>query len=364
MGIGARSARASVVLIATVQVGAVAQTGTGQGLESPVVGELPEGRARWMELVVLHQERDSSWEDRKAKLTELANAEPDRWTADFLLCIACGEASFEGELEGAIARVRGVVDSHGDSGSSVRGWHAARGCVVDESHSLLMSSRFIGAKGDALGHNHLEILGYAGHLEEAPVTVRDAALLIVAGMTLARGDTLGAKSVYEQQLGVASETLGNLAQRDREAGGSEYGHYIANQFPWEMEPIWRPEYSAAIRLTGLYEARGNSAKAIGMAETVANSVSPDGWFPSLNLMAARKLAKLGSGEKALAQYDLALTGLSQRIQKRIQRKAQLFELGYLAKGPDFVSWEDEVLRQSGWQAVLDGLSAEIAQQSD
>ena len=155
-----------------------------------------------------------------------------------------------------------------------------------------------------------------------------------------------------------------MARWDREAGGSEYGHYIANQFPWEMEPIWRPEYSAAIRLTKLYEAQGNSARAIRMAETLANSVSPDGWFPSLNLMAARKLAQVGSGEKAGLQYDLALRGLSRRVQERIQRKAHLFELGYLAKGPDFVSWEDEVLGQSGWQAVLDGLRAEIAQQSE
>ena len=186
-----RSAGVSVVLIAAVHVGGVAQTGTDQGSESPVVGQLAEGRARWMKLAALHKERDSSWEDRKARLTELANAGPDRWTADFLLCLACGEASFEGNLEAAIARVHGLVDSHGDSGSSVTGWSAARGCVVDESHSLLMSGRPFGESGEALGHSQLEILGYAGHLKEAPVTVRDVALLIVAGMTLARGDTLG-----------------------------------------------------------------------------------------------------------------------------------------------------------------------------
>ena len=362
MPMGSRSASVGVFLITTVMsVEGVAETGTG-GVAA-VSGQLPEGRPRWLMLAALHQDREASWVERKTKLTELANAEADRWTADFLLCIACGEASFEGNLEAAIDRIRALADSHGDFASSVQGWTATRGCVVDESHKLLMASRPFGAEV-ALGHSQLEVLRYAQHLEEAPVTVRDVALLIVAGMTLARGDTLGAIAAHEQQLDVPSETLRDLARLDREAAASEYGHYIANQFPAEMEPVWRPQYSAAMRLTALYEARGDSARAIQMAEALATAVSHDGWFPSVNLVAARKLSQLGSAERAQMQYDLALSGLSRRIEKRIRRKAELFELGFLAKGPDFVSWEDEVLNQSGWQAVLDGLAGEIPGHSE
>lgn len=302
------------------------------------------------------RDADAAWDERRAALTTASVGGDVELAVSAALCLACGRASFEDDVAGALARVREIAETHGDKGTVVRGWSPSRGCVISEAWIALAPRKPFGRDGslDALER---ETIAYFEHLQRVPVSVGHVAMGICAAMSLAQEDT--AEAIVQLERAVIDQwpALEEAVLEDRIASGMGSGYYIGNVFPLEAQPIWRPQYSAAVSLASLYAERGESRKSLHIVRELAAAVSPDGWYPRINEIAAGRLEAAGMYAEAAAQYRLAARGTETKIAEQIRRKGTLFSEGLMAKGPDFVSWDHEVRVASGWQAVVDALAA-------
>lgn len=315
----------------------------------------------WKYLLVNYAYADKVkyWPERKAALQIVINRFPDsRWADDAALFLAGGQASFEGDMKGAIAALKQVMEKYPSEHTIVSRWEYGRGCGLDEAWLMcrgglvfLNPDRSIRERRPfdrygKISQEKREILVYFDHLGKYPRLTKDVAQLMIADMLVTQGDVAGA--IAELKAIIARyPNLAAITATDREAANKTDGYLIGHGFHGNS-PIWRPQYSAYIRLMNLYQSQGKKAKAIATGLALASSCSPDGWHLNINRTVGDFLATNSRWAEAEKQYQLALKGYRKVVENTISRRESFGD----PPPPGSVSWRQQILEEWGMGAKL------------
>lgn len=323
----------------------------------------------WGNLISYYGYSDKSryWPERKASLQAIIEKYPEsRWADDAALCLAGGQASIEGDIDGAIAAIRQIIAQYPDGHSIIAYWDLEKGCVLDESwlmwqggvvsfnsENSISSSKPYDRDGK-ISLQEREILTYFAHLQKYPILTKDVAQWIIALMLLEQHDSLRAISELEAIIN-RSSYLASISAADRKTASDSDGFLIARDAVRNKYPIWRPQYSAYMDLMPLYKYQGDLNKAVNIGLEWASMYSSDGWYWPWNQRVGGICAEADRWKEATEQYQIALQGVKDFTTERISRLELLFEQGYMMKPSDFVSWEHQVLEKEGWNQKIDEL---------
>ena len=216
-------------------------------------------------------------------------------------------------------------------------WLSHRDLVLLNPDGSIRWSRPFGRDGK-ISREEREILMYFEHLEKYPRLTKDVAQWIIAQMFCHQGDFVRAISELEAMI-ARYPNLAAITAADSEAANKPYGYLIGHEFPDESRPIWRPQYSAYIRLMDLYQSQGEKAKAVTTGLALASNCSPDGWHWDINRRVGDLCAKNDRWAEAEKQYQLASKGCRKVIEDFISRKEALRE----PPPPGSVSWRQQIL---------------------
>ena len=140
------------------------------------------------------------WNEIKTALEDIVNNYPEsEFIDDALLMLACEKASSEGDIQGAIADLRVLMDRYPMSHTVVMFWEPSRGYIFDHDWmELLLTYAGMPLDNDGfISANERAVLTYFEHLEKYPRLTKDTAQLIIAKMLEHQGNKNGAISELE-----------------------------------------------------------------------------------------------------------------------------------------------------------------------
>lgn len=299
----------------------------------------------WKKLLVnyFYAEHRRFWPERKKALEEILAKFPEsRWADDAALVLACGKASFEDDLNGAIAELEKVAEKYPTGHTIVVLWDPQDGCRYDDTWLAWQGSLvFLNPDGSVrttkpfqrhgeISHLEKESLNYFHHLDKFPRSTMVTAQLFISQMLALKGDLAGAAAVLEEIVTVAGNYLPKLNRADRLAASQPGGYHIRNFDT-------RPEYRAYISLIGYYEKLQQLDKANATAEKLISSCTQDGWFWKINRYIGDYYQRHEAGALAEKQYRLALDGL-------LKHKADVARRNKLVQGSEIPEqfWQNNI----------------------
>jgi tetratricopeptide (TPR) repeat protein len=284
----------------------------------------------WTKLLVRYTDSDhlGAWPQRKAALESLLREHPDsRWADDAAMLLACGRASLEGDLNGAIGDLERIVERYPEGQTVVDRWDLERGCLLDETWLLWQGGlAFLDKDGrirtakpfdrdGEISAGEREALAYFDHLEKYPRATSVMARLLIAELQAHSGNPSASIKTLLDLVTDADAYLRLITRADRAVGRSADGYHVRNL-------VNRPEYGAYIYLARQYVKQRQSDQAIEIADRFVERYSQDGWLWPMHRQLADIYARSGRYEQAERQRTLALQGLSaheKTIRKRDQR---------------------------------------------
>jgi len=311
----------------------------------------------WKYLLVnyFYADRTIYWPERKEALQKVIEEFPDsRWADDAALLLAGGQASIEGDINGAINRLKNIIHDYSSENTVITGWDLGKGCRLNEawlmwapSIALLNPDRTIRAsypfdQDGMISILEKEALIYFDHMEKYSIPTKYVAQLVIASMLQAQGDTSGAISELENLINGYSD-IHTINKADRETASKPGGYLIACEPPFHMNPVWRVQYATYQLLINLYQLQGEQEKAVTTGLALVLLCSPDGWYWNINRHVGDICAKNDQWVVAAEQYELALQGVRNLVEVQAQRLQALYEAGYMMKPDGFISWEDQAL---------------------
>ncbi len=315
------------LLLAAAPPGAGGQQGAGaeERWDLTMIREAPQ----WQPLLAAYPYADHRrfWPERKAALESILERHPDsRWADDAALCLACGRASYEGDLAGAAAETERIAAAWPEAQTVVDRWDPEADCRFDETWLMWQGSLvFLDQDGSprsvkpfdrdrVIDSLEQESLTYFGHLERYPRSTAAVARWLGAQMLLAAGERDRAADRLADLAAAASRYLPRVLAADRRAAAAPDGFLILRQPP-------RPEVEAVLALAAERQRQGRTEDAHAAAGILAGIAPGD-----LPWSAHRRLGDLyhqaASPDLAEARYGLALGALEsfrQADEARIQR---------------------------------------------
>lgn len=289
----------------------------------------------WKNLLVNYgyAEHQRFWPERRAALRKIINEYPNsRWADDAALILACGKASFENNISGAIADLKIIADRYPDGMTIVTHWDPDDGCKFDEVWLMWQGGLvFLDPEGTIrtakpfdrdgeISQLEGEGLAYFRHLEIYPVATAVMAHLFRSQMLERRGDRTGAILALKNIVENSTEYLGVVSRADKIAASESDGYHIRSL-------VRRPEYRAYVSLIAHYERQEKMDEAVAVADTLCSLYGKDGWLWSMNRNIGDFYQRQGFESKAKEQYQLSLTGL-------LLYKEDIEKRGKLVKGTD------------------------------
>ncbi len=317
----------AALLLAAAPPGAEGQQGAGteERWDLTMIREAPQ----WQPLLTAYPYADHRrfWPERKAALESILERHPDsRWADDAALCLACGRASFDGDLAGAAAEMERIAAACPEAQTVVDRWDPEADCRFDETWLMWQGSLvFLDPDGSprsvkpfdrdrVIDSLEQESLTYFGHLERYPRSTATVARWLGARMLLAAGERDRATDRLDGLAAAASRYLPRILAADRLAAAGPDGFLILRQPP-------RPEVEAVLALAAERQRQGRTEDALAAAGILAGVAAQD-----LPWSVHRRLGDLyrqaARADLAETRYDLALEGLEsfrQADEARIQR---------------------------------------------
>ena len=309
----------------------------------------------WRNLLIKHTlaNKNEFWVERQAAfnkvITDYSNS---NWADDAALMLVGERAVIENNIDDAITDLREIILNYSTESTIVTGWDYTRGCEISEAWLMYAPSLVLINKNDSViarpynrdGRISIvehEQLAYFNHLENYPQLTKDVAHYIIALMLKRNNDIDGAINELEILLS-AYPDLSVIRNIDYSAYQQQYGYLIGSVPPYDNSPIWRVQYSASVLLINLYIQQNNIKDATKIADKLSVQVTYDGWYWGLNRYLGDFYAKNNSVNKAILEYDRAIQGLNNKIERDAERLPILYDNGYLIKPKNFISWEDAV----------------------
>ncbi len=322
--------RLSLAVLSLVLLGLLGSAVAAEG-ERWDLGML-EDASIWVKLLMEYgnAEHQEAWPQRKAALQEIVELYPEsRWADDAALILACGKASFEDDVYGAISDLEAVIEQYPYDQTVVEQWAPDTGCRFDETWlmwagSLAMlgpdgsaiTARPFGAHGE-IYHTEQEALAYFEQLETCPRSTKVMAQLLIAQILGDNGDRDSAAHVLEEIVGNSFAYIGIVSAADRIAASQDDGYYVRTL-------VNRPEYRAFLLLIDHYQQQGEAYRAADLAWQWVDLCSPDGWLWSIHRHLGGFFARSDMSYEAQEQYHLALTGLD-LFQRDIELRRQFVD---------------------------------------
>lgn len=299
------------------------------GLERWDIQMVKEARV-WYNLLTnyYYAERQRYWTERKAALEKIVREFPDsRWADDAALILACGKASFENNVNGAIAGLKKVAEQYPDGQTIVSHWYPHDGCRFDDTWLMWQGGLvFLNPDGTIrvakpfdrdgqISQLEREALAYFEHLARYPRATKVIAQLFISEMLSQKGDRTGAVAVLKKIVTNSAQYLALISRADRIAASRPDGYYIRRL-------VRRPEYQAYLSLIGYYEKQDELDKAVEIADTLFKLCSKDGWLWSVNRHLGDFYDRHGLRSRAEEQYRLALAGL-RKFEEDMEKRSKL-----------------------------------------
>lgn len=280
----------------------------------------------WKPLLVKYSEADhaKNWPERRKALEAVVTSHAtSQWTDDAQLALACGIASFENDVPGAIKLLDRIIADYPDATTVVIDYRPDFGCELDakwimaqgglvflnDDGTVRMSKPF--DKDGKIGEPEQEMLVYFDHLQRHPRKTKVVAELIKAELLHHAGQDDKAIVILDGIIADARKTIAETSAADRNAAQGQYG--------WQIRCMWRPEYEAWRMRAGLL-AKDEPQKSTALITELARTVSPDGWHWQLNKVAGELARKNKQDATATEQYELAAKGLQSAIKKDHDRE--------------------------------------------
>ncbi len=271
----------------------------------------------WTHLLTgyVNADHQRAWPQRKSALQLILSRYPDsRWADDAALTLACGRASLENDLPGAIADLERIAEQYPDAQTVIDRWDPDLGCRFDETwlarlgglvsidpEGTIRKTRPFDRDGE-IDHREQEALRYFSHLARYPRSTRAMARLLGSHLLLAQGDAPRAVAMLESMVEDADAYLSALNRTDRIAVSRDDGFLCRNLFG-------RPEYHAYLMLAQEYQRQGKTEATLKSASTLVQRYSSDGWLWWINREVADLYRNAGRSDLADEQYSLTLKGL-------------------------------------------------------
>jgi tetratricopeptide (TPR) repeat protein len=285
----------------------------------------------WKNLLVNYAYADHKkfWPERKKALETILEQFPEsRWADDAALVLACGKASFENNMDGAISALKKVAEIYPYGRTIVVEWDPQDGCRFDDTWLMWQGSLvFLNPDGTARTskpfHRYGEIsplekeaLAYFNHLDQFPRSTKVTAQFFISEMLGLKGDKVGAVAVLEEIVSRSASYLPQINKADRGAASQPEGYYTRGL-------TTRPEYRAYFSLIGYYEKLKKIDKAKAAAVNFYNSCSSDGWLWAFNRYMGDFYERHNLWKQAEEQYQTALKGLMMLKGEVEKRKKQV-----------------------------------------
>jgi hypothetical protein len=270
-------------------------------------------------------DRKALWPETSAALRSILQIEGDgQWDDEAALCLACGKASFEDDIDGAIAGLEDAARRYSGRQTVVEGFNMHVGYLfsqtwmkwapgiarMDESGEVTWSRPF-DKHGSLDSPVHREALAYFNHMDSHPRDASVVAKVFTAQLLISRGDVAGAEKVLEGLIGNGEE-IGRLGAADREAASKPDGFLIKG--------LWRPEYAACHYLIYCRERLYGKDAGTETALRLVRLCSADGWlWRGMNRAIGDRCSAEGCWKEAREQYELALSGCRAEVSYREDR---------------------------------------------
>ncbi len=312
------------------------------------------------------------WQEQRPILEQLAMEPGSEWADEAMICLACGLADFEGDLDSGIELLRSGIERFNNEQTVIESWNFGRGCEFDYVwmlHASLLVA-FDGAKIDTskpLDWNGLEdqdreILAYHEHLGAFPILARLKARRILAQMYARAGQTDAAVAELESMIAENGPAdIAALVAKDKEAAAGPHGYLIRHLPIFEYSPIWRAEYDPYLELARMHQKAGSTAAAADVFSRLVSAISPDGWYWHQNRRLGDMYAELERWPQALAQYEIAVDGILWSIRDWSSRREELAVLGEVSLPDGAESWEEVARGSDVYGISLERMQARAAE---